>query len=50
MKVGRYPMCEGYLGEAARKGDPQWQFEIGLDCVLDGIAARLKIDHAPSEM
>ncbi|MCP3821449.1 TetR/AcrR family transcriptional regulator [Streptomyces sp. A3M-1-3] len=50
MKTGRYPMCERYLGEAARKNDPQWQFEIGLDCVLDGIAARLKIDHAPSEM
>ncbi|MGW7004620.1 hypothetical protein ACWGCW_17800 [Streptomyces sp. NPDC054933] len=50
MKTGRYPMYERHLGEAARKDDPQWQFEIGPDCVLDGIAARLKIDHAPSEM
>ncbi|HZX36762.1 MAG TPA: hypothetical protein VFF37_00215 [Streptomyces sp.] len=50
MKTGGYPMYERCLGAAARKDDPQWRFEIGLDCVLDGIAARLKIDHAPSEM
>lgn len=30
--------------------DPQGQFEIGLGCVLDGTAPRLKNDHAPSEM
>ncbi|MFF2578473.1 TetR/AcrR family transcriptional regulator [Streptomyces goshikiensis] len=46
MTTGRYPMCERYLGEVARTDDPQWRFEVGLDCVLDGIAARLKIDHA----
>jgi AcrR family transcriptional regulator len=43
MNTGRYPMYERYMGEAARKDDPQWQFETGLDCVLDGIAARLGV-------
>ncbi|MGW0499652.1 TetR/AcrR family transcriptional regulator [Streptomyces sp. NPDC003007] len=50
LKTGRYPVCERYLGEPACADDAQWQFEVGLDCVLDGIAARLKIDHEPSEM
>ncbi|MET2717663.1 MULTISPECIES: TetR/AcrR family transcriptional regulator [Streptomyces] len=41
LETGRYPMYERYVGEAGRKDDLQWQFETGLDCVLDGIAARL---------
>ncbi|WP_327067749.1 TetR/AcrR family transcriptional regulator C-terminal domain-containing protein [Kitasatospora sp. NBC_01302] len=41
MATGRYPVLERHLVEARRKDDPQWQFELGLDCVLDGIAARL---------
>ncbi|MFJ8013745.1 hypothetical protein [Streptomyces sp. NPDC096339] len=41
VNTGRYPNYNLYIGEAARKDDPQWQFETGLDCVLDGIAARL---------
>ncbi|MFI5566859.1 TetR/AcrR family transcriptional regulator [Streptomyces sp. NPDC051740] len=41
MNTGRYPRYEHYIGDAARKDDLQWQFETGLDCVLDGIAARL---------
>lgn len=41
--TGRYPRYERYIGEAARKDDAQWQFETGLDCVLDGIAARLGV-------
>ncbi|MEU3838831.1 TetR/AcrR family transcriptional regulator [Streptomyces sp. NPDC028635] len=41
MNTGRYPRYEHYLGDATRKDDLQWQFETGLDCVLDGIAARL---------
>ena len=28
---------------ASRKDDPTWEFEFGLDCVLDGIAKRLGI-------
>jgi hypothetical protein len=43
MNTGRYPTFRRYIGEAARKDDPQWQFETGLDCVLDGIAARMGI-------
>ncbi|MGQ4362160.1 TetR/AcrR family transcriptional regulator [Streptomyces sp. SAS_272] len=41
VNTGRYPRYEQYIGDATRKDDPQWQFETGLDCVLDGIAARL---------
>ncbi|MFD0384497.1 TetR/AcrR family transcriptional regulator [Streptomyces stramineus] len=39
--TGRYPVFHHYIGHAAHKGDPQWQFDSGLDLVLDGIAARL---------
>ncbi|MFJ9946668.1 TetR/AcrR family transcriptional regulator [Kitasatospora sp. NPDC091207] len=49
VKTGRYPMYTRYLGEATRKGDLQWQFEIGLDCVLDGIACRLNIDSTSTD-
>ncbi|GAB2687501.1 TetR/AcrR family transcriptional regulator [Kitasatospora kifunensis] len=41
MGTGRYPVLERHLVAAVRKDDPDWQFEVGLDCVLDGIAARL---------
>jgi AcrR family transcriptional regulator len=41
LNTGRYPTFQRYIREGARKDDPQWQFEIGLDCVLDGIAARM---------
>ncbi|GAA4237402.1 AcrR family transcriptional regulator [Streptosporangium album] len=43
MDTGHYPTYRRYTFEAARKDDPQWQFEIGLDCVLDGIAVRVGI-------
>ncbi|MEU2438558.1 TetR/AcrR family transcriptional regulator [Streptomyces rubradiris] len=49
IKTGRYPMYERYLREAARKDDTQWQFEIGLDSVLEGIAVRLEADRAARE-
>ncbi|WP_406315385.1 TetR/AcrR family transcriptional regulator [Streptosporangium sp. NBC_01639] len=39
--TGRYPAYQRYLDNAARKDDPQWRFETGLDCVLDGIVARM---------
>ncbi|MFJ7906119.1 TetR/AcrR family transcriptional regulator [Kitasatospora sp. NPDC096204] len=39
MGTGRYPNYQQYLRRATRKDDPDWQFETGLDCVLDGIAA-----------
>ncbi|MEU9043538.1 MULTISPECIES: TetR/AcrR family transcriptional regulator [unclassified Kitasatospora] len=43
MNTGRYPGYERYLYEATRKDDPDWQFETGLDCVLDGITAHFGI-------
>ncbi|WP_433893442.1 TetR/AcrR family transcriptional regulator [Streptomyces sp. CA-111067] len=43
MGTGRYPAYEQYLHTAARKDDLTWQFKTGLDCVLDGIAARMAI-------
>ncbi|MFI2281220.1 TetR/AcrR family transcriptional regulator [Nocardia beijingensis] len=43
LNTGRYPMYARYIHDAARKDDVQWQFEIGLDSVLDGIAARMAI-------
>ncbi|WP_171164951.1 TetR/AcrR family transcriptional regulator [Streptomyces sp. I05A-00742] len=43
MGTGRYPATRRYLAEAQRKDDAAWRFELGLDCVLDGIAVRLGI-------
>ncbi|MET8683879.1 TetR/AcrR family transcriptional regulator [Streptomyces sp. NPDC004732] len=40
METGRYPTYLRYIREATRKDDPSWEFETGLECVLDGIAAR----------
>lgn len=41
LDTGRYPTYQHYTREAAHKDDLRWQFETGLDCVLDGIAARV---------
>lgn len=43
MATGRYPIYRRYGLRATRKDDATWAFETGLDCVLDGIAARLGI-------
>ncbi|MFB7667497.1 TetR/AcrR family transcriptional regulator [Kitasatospora sp. NPDC056138] len=43
LETGRYPAYRRYAGEATRKDDREWQFGVGLDCVLDGIAARMGI-------
>ena len=40
---GRYPAFERYIRQGVRKDDDDWQFELGLDSVLDGIAARLRV-------
>jgi AcrR family transcriptional regulator len=40
---GRYPAFERYIKSGVRKDDTEWQFELGLECVLDGISARLGI-------
>ncbi|GAB3973506.1 TetR/AcrR family transcriptional regulator C-terminal domain-containing protein [Actinoallomurus acanthiterrae] len=41
--TGRYPTLTRYIVEGSNEDDAQWQFEFGLECVLDGIAARLGI-------
>ncbi|MEU9198648.1 TetR/AcrR family transcriptional regulator [Streptomyces sp. NPDC048332] len=43
METGRYPTYKRYGLRATRKDDATWAFETGLDCVLDGIAARFGI-------
>ncbi|THA78470.1 TetR/AcrR family transcriptional regulator [Streptomyces sp. A0642] len=43
METGRYPTYGRYGLRATRKDDATWAFETGLDCVLDGIAARFGI-------
>lgn len=43
MQTGRYPTYQHYLRTATRKDDTRWQFDLGLDCFLDGIATRLNI-------
>ncbi|MFJ2767542.1 TetR/AcrR family transcriptional regulator [Streptomyces sp. NPDC087300] len=45
MNTGRYPAYQRYALAAGRKDDAAWQFETGLDCVLDGIAVRLGIEE-----
>ncbi|MGN9789091.1 hypothetical protein ACTMTF_47405 [Nonomuraea sp. ZG12] len=41
MRTGHYPTYQHYLRTATRKDDRQWQFDLGLNCLLDGISARL---------
>jgi hypothetical protein len=43
MRTGHYPTYQHYLRAATRKDDKRWQFDLGLNCLLDGIAARLNI-------
>ncbi|MEN3538039.1 TetR/AcrR family transcriptional regulator [Microbispora sp. ZYX-F-249] len=43
LESGRYPAFERYIREGVRKDDDDWQFELGLESVLDGVAARLGI-------
>ncbi|MFC9966192.1 TetR/AcrR family transcriptional regulator [Nocardia ignorata] len=38
--TGRYPTFQRYVHEARRKDDLRWQFDTGLEQVLDGIEAR----------
>ncbi len=44
MNTGRYPQFLRWVREAERKDDDDWRFEFGLECVLDGIAARLGLE------
>ncbi|GAB2868393.1 TetR/AcrR family transcriptional regulator C-terminal domain-containing protein [Actinoallomurus bryophytorum] len=43
LNSGRYPKVARYVIEGSNEDDAEWQFEFGLGCVLDGIAARLGI-------
>ncbi|MFI6732264.1 TetR/AcrR family transcriptional regulator [Nonomuraea sp. NPDC050451] len=43
LDTGRYPGFRQYIYEGRHKDQPGWQFETGLECVLDGIAARLPV-------
>ena len=43
MGTGRYPTLTRYMVDGSNTDDAQWQFEFGLECLLDGIAARLGI-------
>jgi AcrR family transcriptional regulator len=39
--ASRFPAYRRYVHEAERKDDAEWQFSVGLDCVLDGIGSHL---------
>jgi AcrR family transcriptional regulator len=43
LKSGQYPAFQRYIQGGIRKDDADWQFQLGLDFILDGIAARLGI-------
>jgi AcrR family transcriptional regulator len=42
-ETGRYPTLTRCIAGGSNEADAQWHFEFGLECVLDGIAARLGI-------
>ncbi|MFD7323841.1 TetR/AcrR family transcriptional regulator [Streptomyces sp. NPDC059875] len=46
METGRYPTYRRYTRGAARKDDAGWQFETGLECVLDGVAGLVERGRA----
>jgi hypothetical protein len=43
LESGEYPAFQRYIRGGIRKDDAYWQFQLGLDCILDGIATRLGI-------
>lgn len=43
MGTGRFPIFQRSITEVTRKDDADWRFQFGLDCVIEGIAARLGI-------
>ena len=43
MGTGRYPTFERAILSAMRKDDHDWRFELGLECVIEGIGKRLEI-------
>jgi AcrR family transcriptional regulator len=43
IESGRYPTLTRYIIEGSNEDDAEWRFDFGLECVLEGIAARLGI-------
>ncbi|WP_157224255.1 hypothetical protein [Nocardia paucivorans] len=43
VNTGHYPRYARYIHDVDRKDDEQWQFEIGLGSVLDGVVTCLVI-------
>ncbi|MFF5210578.1 TetR/AcrR family transcriptional regulator [Streptosporangium sp. NPDC000396] len=43
LESDRYPAFKRYIHEGVRKDDAEWQFGLGLESVLDGLAARMGI-------
>ena len=43
MESGRYPTVTRYIVEGSNEDDAEWSFGFGLECVLDGLAARTGI-------
>jgi hypothetical protein len=41
-----YPHVAAVFAEGAERMDEERRFEFGLDCLLDGIAARLRAENA----
>lgn len=44
LEAGEYPTYRRYTAAAPSRVDARTRFAFGLDCLLDGIAARLHLD------
>ncbi|MEU6508790.1 MULTISPECIES: TetR/AcrR family transcriptional regulator [unclassified Streptomyces] len=47
LEGGDYPVYQRYVREASPHDDDNARFEFGLDCLLDGMAARLNLPGRP---
>ncbi|MEV6112386.1 hypothetical protein AB0L59_07620 [Streptomyces sp. NPDC052109] len=45
--TGDHPLHRRYVREAAPRDDEGARFRFGLDCLLDGVAARLHLPLSP---
>lgn len=41
VRSGNYPRLADYLVDGSNRDDGSWQFEFGLSCLIEGMAARL---------
>lgn len=44
LATGQFPTLASRLVDRGRSDDMDWRFELGLDCVLDGLGSRLGLD------